>query len=164
MALMKNVVISGTGLYQPPHVITNAELVASLPEHQAQTVLIDADWDKISALPSASVDFSQLDDLAYVIYTSGSTGLPKGVQITQRNLANFLNTMQERPGIGPDDTLLAVTTLSFDIATLELYLPLTLLILAGVAAAAVQAVGLARRRGLASFVRRGVETGPKHRS
>ncbi len=109
---------------QAPLLITNAELVASLPEHQAQTVLIDADWPKIGTMSAASQDFSQLDNLAYVIYTSGSTGLPKGVQITQRNLANFLNTMQERPGIGAEDTLLAVTTLSFDIATLELYLPL----------------------------------------
>ncbi|MCA9953210.1 MAG: amino acid adenylation domain-containing protein, partial [Anaerolineales bacterium] len=109
---------------QAPLLITNAELVDNLPEHQAKTILIDSDWGEISKLSTENVDQSRLDDLAYVIYTSGSTGLPKGVQITQRNLANFLNSMQERPGIQADDTLLAVTTLSFDIATLELYLPL----------------------------------------
>ncbi|MBK9942043.1 MAG: amino acid adenylation domain-containing protein [Kouleothrix sp.] len=64
------------------------------------------------------------DDLAYIIYTSGSTGRPKGVQIPHRALANFLAAMRVEPGLGPDDTLLAVTTISFDIAGLELFLPL----------------------------------------
>ncbi|WP_432973942.1 amino acid adenylation domain-containing protein [Dactylosporangium sp. CA-233914] len=65
------------------------------------------------------------DDLAYVIYTSGSTGRPKGVQVPHGALGNFLSSMRERPGIEPGDVLLAVTTLSFDIAMLELLLPLT---------------------------------------
>ena len=65
------------------------------------------------------------DDLAYVIYTSGSTGKPKGVQVEHRALVNFLTSMRTRaPGITADDRLLAVTTLSFDIAELELWLPL----------------------------------------
>jgi len=64
------------------------------------------------------------DDLAYVIYTSGSTGKPKGVEIPHRALVNFLGAMAQRPGLTAEDTLLAVTTLSFDIAGLELYLPL----------------------------------------
>lgn len=61
---------------------------------------------------------------AYVIYTSGSTGLPKGVQLPHKAVHNFLKTMAERPGMKAADKLLAVTTLSFDIAVLELYLPL----------------------------------------
>ncbi|ACB52418.1 peptide synthetase [Crocosphaera subtropica ATCC 51142] len=65
-----------------------------------------------------------LDNLAYIIYTSGSTGIPKGVQIPHRALSNFLVSMSEKPGLTDDDTLLSVTTLSFDIAALELYLPL----------------------------------------
>ena len=62
--------------------------------------------------------------LAYVIYTSGSTGLPKGVQIPHRALSNFLASMQREPGLTPNDRLLAVTTASFDIAGLEIWLPL----------------------------------------
>jgi amino acid adenylation domain-containing protein len=65
------------------------------------------------------------DDIAYTIYTSGSTGKPKGTQISHRALVNFLATMQQRPGIAASDVLLAVTTISFDIAGLELVLPLT---------------------------------------
>ncbi|HEY4060230.1 MAG TPA: amino acid adenylation domain-containing protein [Kofleriaceae bacterium] len=65
------------------------------------------------------------DDPAYVLYTSGSTGNPKGVCVPQRAVTNFVASMQRAPGIASTDTLLAVTTLSFDIAGLEIYLPLT---------------------------------------
>jgi amino acid adenylation domain-containing protein len=64
------------------------------------------------------------DDLAYVIYTSGSTGLPKGVEVSHGAVVNFLTSMAREPGMSRDDVLLAVTTISFDIAGLELYLPL----------------------------------------
>ncbi len=63
-------------------------------------------------------------NLAYVIYTSGSTGKPKGVQIPHSALLNFLLSMKREPGLEQSDRLLAVTTLSFDIAGLELWLPL----------------------------------------
>ena len=62
--------------------------------------------------------------LAYVLYTSGSTGKPKGVAVPHRALVNFLVSMQKEPGLAASDRLLAVTTLSFDIAGLELFLPL----------------------------------------
>lgn len=65
------------------------------------------------------------EDLAYVLYTSGSTGKPKGVCIPHRAVVNFLTSMRREPGLGESDRLLAVTTLSFDIAVLELLLPLT---------------------------------------
>ena len=66
------------------------------------------------------------DDRAYVIYTSGSTGKPKGVQVPHRALNNFLKTMRtQAPGMIERDRVLAITTLSFDIAELELWLPLT---------------------------------------
>ncbi|HSS48185.1 MAG TPA: amino acid adenylation domain-containing protein, partial [Thermoanaerobaculia bacterium] len=63
-------------------------------------------------------------DLAYVIYTSGSTGRPKGVVISHLALENFLRSMAVEPGLSASDVLLAVTSLSFDIAALELFLPL----------------------------------------
>ena len=62
--------------------------------------------------------------LAYLLYTSGSTGMPKAVQVEHRNLVNFLLSMKKRPGINPGDRLLAITTISFDISGLELFLPL----------------------------------------
>ncbi len=64
------------------------------------------------------------DALAYTIYTSGSTGKPKGVMISHGALTNFLLSIRDTLSFGAHETLLAVTTLSFDIAALELYLPL----------------------------------------
>ncbi|TVZ39064.1 amino acid adenylation domain-containing protein [Alteromonadaceae bacterium 2753L.S.0a.02] len=62
--------------------------------------------------------------IAYVLYTSGSTGKPKGVCISHQAIVNFLFSMAFEPGLHADDSLLAVTTLSFDISMLELLLPL----------------------------------------
>ncbi len=64
------------------------------------------------------------ENLAYTIYTSGSTGRPKGVELSHGALANFLDAMIEWPGLSASDVLVAVTSLSFDIAGLELYGPL----------------------------------------
>ncbi|MDF5758247.1 non-ribosomal peptide synthetase [Spongiactinospora sp. TRM90649] len=64
-------------------------------------------------------------DLAYVIYTSGSTGRPKGVGVPHSALAAFLGTARDRLALAPGDRLVAVTTIAFDIAALELLAPLT---------------------------------------
>ena len=64
------------------------------------------------------------DKSAYIIFTSGSTGVPKGVEISHRSVVNFLTSMAKRPGLGPQDKVLSVTTVMFDTAVLELFLPL----------------------------------------
>jgi amino acid adenylation domain-containing protein/non-ribosomal peptide synthase protein (TIGR01720 family) len=88
-------------------------------------VRIDADAAVIGVHPTEPVPVNSASaELAYVIFTSGSSGRPKGVQITHGSLANFLSHFAESPGLGSNDVLLAVTTLSFDIAGLELFLPL----------------------------------------
>jgi enterobactin synthetase component F len=69
-------------------------------------------------------NLSTPEGVAYVLYTSGSTGRPKGVEITHRNLGNFLHGMQQQLRPTAKDRFLAVTTVTFDIAGLELYLPL----------------------------------------
>ncbi|QNP68365.1 amino acid adenylation domain-containing protein [Streptomyces roseirectus] len=90
------------------------------------------------------------DDTAYVIYTSGSTGRPKGVAVPHRALVNFLTSMKDEPGFGEDDTLLALTTVCFDIAALELYLPLITGGRVDIAPADVAKDGVKLRRHLAS--------------
>ncbi len=64
------------------------------------------------------------DDVVYTIYTSGSTGVPKGVDVLHDGLSNFIDSMAATPGLSDVDRLLAVTTVSFDIANLEMFLPL----------------------------------------
>nr|AHZ46176.1 NRPS [uncultured bacterium 14-4D] len=106
-------------------VLSQTELTASMPEHDATVLEMDGEWPTIARESAAAVTSpARADTLAYVIYTSGSTGAPKGVQIEHRALVNFLCSMQREPGLVLEDRLLAVTTLSFDIAGLELYLPL----------------------------------------
>jgi amino acid adenylation domain-containing protein len=86
---------------------------------------LDEDWDVLARQDSAYAPPPlHHENLAYVLYTSGSTGKPKGVQIPHRGLTNFMLSARQRPGITAEDRLLAVTTLSFDIAELEIYLPL----------------------------------------
>lgn len=91
-----------------------------------QMICVDADQSAIAQQPSTNPSSGVTPDhLAYTIYTSGSTGKPKGVQICHGTAVNFLASMQRAPGLTSADTLLAITTISFDIAVLELYLPLT---------------------------------------
>jgi amino acid adenylation domain-containing protein len=106
-------------------VLTQHAVKDVLPRHQAQVICLDTDWERIASESEATpVSGVISSNLAYVIYTSGSTGKPKGVQIPHHAVVNFLEAMHRQLGITADDTLLAVTTLSFDIAGLELFLPL----------------------------------------
>jgi amino acid adenylation domain-containing protein len=86
---------------------------------------LDADWASIARCDECNpVPIVEKDHLTYVIFTSGSTGKPKGVQISHRALTNFLFAIEREIGFTEHERLLSVTTLSFDIAGLELFLPL----------------------------------------
>ncbi len=104
--------------------ITRSDLLRRLPEHGARLVLLEPGWERTA--PSAPPGPPALpDNVAYVLFTSGSTGRPKGVQVTHGGLTNLLASVRRQPGLPPGGAMLAVTTLSFDIATVELLLPLS---------------------------------------
>ncbi|MFN7984971.1 MAG: amino acid adenylation domain-containing protein [Vicinamibacterales bacterium] len=106
--------------------VTLTDFAPLLADAQAPLVLLDQISDELAASPASAPDVTvKPEDRAYVIYTSGSTGRPKGVEVEHRNVVAFLAAMATEPGFRDDDVLLAVTTLSFDIAGLEMWLPLT---------------------------------------
>jgi len=106
--------------------VTHRDLDRILSVKPSTIVGLDADGLTIAHYGTHNLPSNDCsaDRLAYVLYTSGSTGKPKGVEITHSALVNFLHSMRREPGFTKVDTMLAVTTLSFDIAGLELYLPL----------------------------------------
>jgi amino acid adenylation domain-containing protein len=115
---------------QPSAILTQRSLSGQIESKACSIVLVDGNRENESSLamnptPARPTPIAgDLEDTAYLIYTSGTTGEPKGVEISQRSLVNLLAAMQTAPGFGPEDVLLAVTPISFDIAALELFLPL----------------------------------------
>ena len=107
----------------PRVLVSQRALAGDLPEFAGPVLWLDALPEGERTTPGAAAS-TAAGDLAYVIYTSGSTGRPKGVEVTHGGVVNFLESMRAEPGLGPRDVLLAVTTLSFDIAVLELLGPL----------------------------------------
>jgi len=109
----------------PRTIITQASLAHRFAQGTAAVIELDAHdarWRSARQVDPQPPSFGS--DLAYVVYTSGSTGRPKGVEVPHGALTNLLISMRKRPGVNTGDVLLAVTTLSFDIAALELFLPL----------------------------------------
>src|SRR5215471_4696290 len=105
--------------------VTQKSLLGLLPPVSAKILLLE-ECDQLCSSESSEsfISGAAPSNLAYMLYTSGSTGKPKGVQIEHRNLVNLLCCMRREPGFEASDTLLAVTTLAFDIAGLEMFLPL----------------------------------------
>ncbi|WP_249039727.1 non-ribosomal peptide synthetase/type I polyketide synthase [Archangium gephyra] len=96
-----------------------------LPRSGARVLRLDAEREALARQPTSDVEGgATAEELAYVMYTSGSTGTPKGIQVLHGAVTNLLESMRDLFSPSERDVLLAVTTMSFDIAALELYLPL----------------------------------------
>ncbi|HMG54668.1 MAG TPA: condensation domain-containing protein, partial [Kofleriaceae bacterium] len=99
------------------------KLAGPLADHPARVVCLDGSWPATDP-GDPPAPLARPEHLAYVLYTSGSTGTPKGVPITHRALVSFLRAMMRTVALEPRDAILAVTTVAFDIAALELFQPL----------------------------------------
>ncbi len=110
---------------EAPLLLTHTNLAARFEGVSCRVICLNEAAEELSRRSAAPPALrAGPDHLAYVMYTSGSTGRPKGVQVLMRGLTNFLLAMLERPGLSGRDVLLSVTSLSFDISGLELFLPL----------------------------------------
>ncbi|MBX9602041.1 MAG: amino acid adenylation domain-containing protein [Bryobacteraceae bacterium] len=109
---------------RPLVVLTQSHLLSLVPESPATVLAVDQGRPAPSSDDRNPAHPRSPSELAYVIFTSGSTGRSKGVAVEHHSLTNFLLSMQERPGFEAGQSLLAVTTISFDIAVLEWFLPL----------------------------------------
>jgi amino acid adenylation domain-containing protein len=106
--------------------LTERRFVEGLSAADLDLVCLDTELDSILRDQDPVTTVAPAgEDLAYVIYTSGSTGRPKGVMIEHAALLNELQSMAEEPGFDSSDVILAIATISFDIAGIELFLPLT---------------------------------------
>ena len=105
--------------------LSHSSMKEKLADFSGRIIFLDQEESTLADWPSSNLSLpNAADQLAYLIYTSGSTGKPKGVMIPRSALVNFLSSMAQVPGISSSDTLLAVTTTSFDISILELLLPI----------------------------------------
>ncbi|WP_287275047.1 MULTISPECIES: non-ribosomal peptide synthetase [unclassified Okeania] len=102
--------------------LTQESLVTSLPEHQAQVVCLDKDWEAIAQLPTENLaKVAKPENLGYIIYTSGSTGKPKGVAMSQRALVNLIMWQQQEAIIGQGAKTLQFAPISFDVSFQEIF-------------------------------------------
>ncbi|GHI04295.1 hypothetical protein AQI88_26020 [Streptomyces cellostaticus] len=101
-----------------------ARLLPRLPAREVDGALLTASAGAPGPRDAWPVTAADADRTAYVMFTSGSTGNPKGVAVSEGNLVNFLHSVRQDPGMGPDDRIVALTPIGFDISLLEILLPL----------------------------------------
>lgn len=109
---------------QAKFLLTSKALSLTLPKC-SNTLLIDDALASLDQYPSTKLQIEvNPENVLYLLYTSGSTGKPKGAKISNRNVVNLLFALENEPGIKETDRVPFISTISFDIASFELFFPL----------------------------------------
>jgi amino acid adenylation domain-containing protein len=101
--------------------LTQRNLLASLPDHRAVTVLAEDETETVVQSSTPPANATSPEDIAYILYTSGSTGRPKGVRVRHRNVVNLMSALVKQPGLRQEDVVLAVATYTFDMAVGDIF-------------------------------------------
>ncbi len=111
---------------QIPVLLTQTHLKSRLPDSRAKIIILDEDWTEIASSPThnPTPTLSPADDLIYVLFTSGSTGKPKGAGVYHRSFTNLVHWFVDDLGLGPQDKVLLISSISFDLTQKNIYAPL----------------------------------------
>ncbi|MBW4680494.1 MAG: amino acid adenylation domain-containing protein [Microcoleus vaginatus WJT46-NPBG5] len=110
---------------QTPVLLTQTHLVENFPQHSAQVICLDADWETIAQYNEENpINLAAPSNLAYIIYTSGSTGKPKGTMIPHRGLVNYLSWCTQAYAVAEGQGTLVHSSIGFDLTVTSLFSPL----------------------------------------
>jgi amino acid adenylation domain-containing protein len=107
---------------QAPVLLTQARLLALMPQIDARVISLDTEWNRIDEHSSEdSTDGVAPENLAYIIYTSGSTGQPKGVLVDHRGLSCLVDAQVRAFELSSNDCVLQFASLGFDASVSEIF-------------------------------------------
>lgn len=107
---------------QPPILLTQQQLIETLPDYPAKTVSLDTDWHNIvQESPENLISEVGTKNLVYVLFTSGSTGKPKAVGVEHQQLFNYIHAIKDRLDLAGCNSFATITTFAADLGNTTIF-------------------------------------------